>query len=89
MTNEVKEEVKDATKVTKKVAKKVTITDAYLKLKALPKMTIEKFETIEEIQTLINVCNQVIKEKIQKEVLDAEKKYNELKALQIKLNQNA
>lgn len=75
-------EVKDTTKVTNKVAKKVTVTDAYLKLKALPKMTIEKFETVKEIQELVRICNVVIKEKIDKEVEEADKKLNDLKALQ-------
>jgi len=82
-------ETKETKEVAKKVTKKVTVTDAYLKLKALPKMTIEKFETIEEIQTIINVCNEVINGKIENQIKQAKDKYDSLIQLQNKLKENA
>ena len=67
---------------TKKSAKTTTVTDAYIKLKALPKNVFDKFESTDEIQQIINVANEVISTKLAKEISDLTAKLEEKKALQ-------
>jgi len=59
---------------TKKSANKVTVTDAYIKLKALPKNVFDKFESTDEIQQIINVAKEVIASKLDKEISDLKAK---------------
>lgn len=59
---------------TKKSAKTTTVTDAYIKLKALPKNVFDKFESTDEIQQIINVAKEVISSKLDKEISDLKAK---------------
>jgi hypothetical protein len=62
------------TATTKKSVKAITVTDAYVKLKALPKNVFDKFESTDEIQQIINVAKEVIASKLDKEISDLKAK---------------
>ena len=65
------------TATTKKSAKTTTVTDAYIKLKALPKNVFEKFESTDEIQEIVKVALGVVSSKLDKEISDLKAKLKE------------